>query len=52
MLLNKLDAILPARVIDIFKQKEILIENFKLNLCKDQFERIFVSKECIEWIDL
>ena len=52
MLLNKFEASLPAHAIDIFQQKEILIESFKLDLCKDGFERIFMSKEFREWNDL
>ena len=52
MLLNKFEASLPAHAIDIFQQKEILIESFKLDLCKDGFERIFMSKELREWNDL
>ena len=52
MLLNNFEASLPAHAIDIFQQKEILIEKFKLNLCKDEFERIFMSKEFTEWNDL
>ena len=43
---------LPTHVIDIFQQKEILIKNFKLNLCKDEFERICMSKEFRESNDL
>ena len=49
MLLNDFEASLPAHAIDIFQQKEILIENFKLNLCKDEFEKTFMSKEFREW---
>ena len=52
MLLNNFEASLPALAIDIFQQKEILIEKFKLNLCKDEFEIIFMSKEFREWDDL
>ena len=52
MLLNKFEASLPAHAIDIFQQKEILIESFNLDLCKDGFERIFMSKEFREWNDL
>ena len=52
MLLNNFEASLPAHAIDIFQQKEILIEKFKLNLCMDEFERIFMSKEFREWNDL
>ena len=52
MLLNSFEASLPAHATDIFQQKEILIEKFKLNLCKDEFERILISKEFREWNDL
>ena len=52
MLLNNFEASLPAHATDIFQQKEILSEKFKLNLCKDEFERIFMSKEFREWNDL
>ena len=52
MLLNNFEASLPAHAIDIFQQKEILIEKFKLNLCKGEFERIFISKEFRERNDL
>ena len=45
MMLNNFEASLPAHATDIFQRKEILIEKFKLNLCKDEFERIFMSKE-------
>ena len=51
-LLNNFEASLPAHAIDTFQQKEILIEKFKLNPCKDEFERIFMSKEFREWNDL
>ena len=52
MLLNNFEASLPAHAIDIFQQKEILIEKFKFNLCKGEFERIFISKGFREWNDL
>ena len=52
MLLNNFEASLPAHAFDIFQQKEILIEKFKLNLCKGEFERIFMSKAFREWNDL
>ena len=41
MLLNNFEASVPAHATDILEQKEILTENFKLNLCKDEYERIF-----------
>ena len=49
MLLNNFEASLPAHATDIFQQKEILIEKLNLNLCKDESERIFISKEFREW---
>ena len=52
MLLYSFEASLPANAIDFSQQKEILIEKFKLNLCKDEFERIFMSKEFREGNDL
>ena len=51
-LLNNFEASLPAHATDTFQQKEILIEKFKLNPCKDEFEEIFMSKEFREWNDL
>ena len=52
MLLNNFEASLHAHVIDIFPQRKILAESFKLNLCKVEFEKVFMSKEFREWNDL
>ena len=52
MLLDKFDASLPENVINVSEQKNTVIENLKLNLSQEEYQKVVASPEFKKWNEL
>ena len=52
MLLDKFEASLPGNVMDVYEQKNTAIENLKLNLSQEEYQKVLASSEFKKWNEL
>ena len=52
MLLDKFEASLPENVMDVSEQKSTVIENLKLNLSQEEYQKVVASSEFKNWNEL
>ena len=51
-LLDKFEASLPENVMDVSEQKNTVIENLKLNLSQEEYQKVVASSEFKNWKEL